>query len=76
MGNQNPYSSSVAVKQLPDAECSNHPIVITVQTDLQMFGERTDIIVVEGTSVRGTSLLDCPNPDANYYHNMSPKESL
>jgi len=40
-------------------------IIISVPTDLGVFGNRIDIFEL-GTTVRGTSLLECDNPDVLY----------
>ncbi len=51
-------------------------IVMAVETNLDQFGNRTDVIVVDGSNVRGTSLLECDDPDVEYYniHSASPFE--
>ena len=57
-------------KQL-DLFSDQERIVRTVSTDLGSFGNRTDIFVVGGDVVRGTSLLECDNADVYYFNNMS-----
>ena len=42
-----------------------------IETSLGVFGNRTDIIFVEGDRVRGTSLLECDNPNALFITNSS-----
>ena len=43
-------------------------IVRTVSTDLGPFGNRIDILVVDESTVRGVSLLECDNEDAEYFN--------
>jgi len=45
-------------------------VIRSVSTDLGVFGNRTDIIVL-GDSTWGVSLLECSNPDVNYYSQSS-----
>ena len=40
--------------------------VKTIHTDLGPFGNRTDVIVVDEGTVRGTSLLNCTDPAVQY----------
>ena len=47
------------------------PVVIAIETKIAPFGNRTDLIVVEGRTVRGASLLECNNPDAEYFNSQS-----
>ena len=51
-------------------------VVKTVDTNLGMFGNRTDLIIVDQGSVRGASLLECDDPNIEYYNNQSadPKD--
>ena len=51
-------------------------IVLAVETNIDPFGNRSDVIVVDEGSVRGVSLLECDNVDALYFNNHSaaPKE--
>ena len=46
--------------------------VIVSETNLGRFGNRTDVIVVGGRTVRGTSLLECDDADVQYFNNQSP----
>jgi len=43
-------------------------IVKTIHTDLGVFGNRTDILIVEDGTVRGTSLLECSDPLVKYHY--------
>lgn len=43
-------------------------IVIAVETKIGEFGNRTDLIVVDGSTVRGMSLLECIDPDVEYFN--------
>ena len=43
-------------------------LVIAVETKIAPFGNRTDLIVVDGKSVRGMSLLECTNPNVEYFN--------
>ena len=45
-------------------------VVRTVSTDLGLFGNRTDIFSVEDGVVRAVSLLECTNPNVDYFHNL------
>jgi len=47
------------------------PLVKTIHTDLGVFGNRTDILVVDESTVRGTSLLECTDPAVQYHSNAS-----
>jgi len=47
-------------------------IVLSVETKIGVFGNRTDLIVVDGRTVRGTSLIECDDPDVHYYNTQSP----
>ena len=42
--------------------------VIAVETNLMRFGNRVDVIVVDGRTVRGASLLECDDSDVEYYN--------
>jgi len=57
-------------------EASLGRVVRTVETDLHEFGNRTDIIVVDGSTVRDMSLLECDDPDVLYFNNYSIEDSL
>jgi len=46
-------------------------VVRSVSTDLGMFGNRTDLVVVDGSTVRGTSLLECTDEDVRYFNMYS-----
>ena len=46
-------------------------IVIAVETNLGPFGERTELIVVDESTVRAVSLLECDDADVHYYNGMS-----
>ena len=46
-------------------------IVISVETKIGVFGNRTDLIVVDDGNVRGLSLLECDDSDVEYYNNAS-----
>ena len=52
-------------------------VVIAVETKIGVFGNRTDLIVVDDSVVRGVSLLECDNEDVHYFNNSSasPLES-
>ncbi len=43
-------------------------VVKTVHTDLGVFGNRTDLIVVDESTVRGASLLECLDPNVIYFN--------
>ena len=43
-------------------------VVTTTYTDLGPFGNRVDVIVVEGTTVGGASHLECTDPDVKYFN--------
>ena len=47
-------------------------IVIAVETNIEPFGNRTDVIVVDEGRVRGMSLLECEDPDVKYLNEYSP----
>ena len=47
-------------------------IVIAVETKIGEFGNRTDLIVVDESTVRGMSLLECDNSDVLYFNYQSP----
>ena len=40
--------------------------VIRVETNLGVFGNRTDLFLVDAGVVRGASLLECSNPNVEY----------
>ena len=46
-------------------------IVIAVETKIAPFGNRTDLIVVDEGTVRGVSLLESDNEDAEYFNGQS-----
>ncbi len=48
-------------------ESKDPTLIKTIHTDLGPFGNRTDVLIVEKDTVRGTSLLECDNPDATYH---------
>jgi len=48
-------------------EAVSSKLVKTVHTQLGLFGNRTDIIIVEDGTVRGMSLLECDNPNVSYH---------
>ena len=52
-------------------EASLGKVVFTVGTDLGLFGNRTDVFVVDESTVRGVSLLECDNDDVDYYNHQS-----
>ena len=52
-------------------EANSSRIVRTVSTDLGPFGNRTDIIVVDGSTVGGASLIECADPDVDYFNGMT-----
>ena len=43
-------------------------IVIAVETKIVPFGNRTDLIVVDEGIVRGLSLLECDDPNVEYFN--------
>jgi len=43
-------------------------IVLAVETNIAPFGNRTDVIVVDEGTVRGMSLLECTDPDVEYFN--------
>ena len=49
--------------------------VIAVETNIHEFGNRTDVIVVDDGNVRGLSLLECGNPDVEYFNRHSDSPS-
>jgi len=53
-------------------EIQSNKVVKTVNTNLGIFGNRTDIIIVDDGTVRGLSLLECDNPNVTYHHNADP----
>ncbi len=46
-------------------------IVLAVETKIGVFGNRTDLIVVDGSTVRGTALVECEDSDVRYYNAQS-----
>ncbi len=58
------------------AAASRGEIVISKHTDLLEFGNRYDILIVRGDTVRGVSLLECDDEDVRYFNSQSPEESL
>ena len=46
-------------------------IVIAVETKLGRFGNRTDLIVVDESTVRGVSLIECDDSDVRYFNHAS-----
>ncbi len=46
-------------------------IVIAVETNIAPFGNRTDVIVVDGSTVRGLSLVECDDSDVKYFNQHS-----
>ena len=46
-------------------------VVIAVETNLDLFGNRVDVIVVDGRTVRGMSLLECDDSDVKYFNYAS-----
>ena len=47
-------------------------IVLAVETNLGRFGNRTDVMVVDGSTVRGVSLLQCDDDDVIHSDNLQP----
>ena len=45
-------------------------IVVAVETNLGVFGNRIDVIVVDEGSVRGASLLECDDPYVVHSDNL------
>ena len=45
--------------------------VIAVETKIGVFGNRTDLIVVDEGTVGGASLVECDNSDVLYFNNQS-----
>ena len=45
-------------------------VVVTVNTDLGIFGNRTDLIVVDGETVGGTSLIECDDHDVQFFNHQ------
>ena len=45
-------------------------VVFTVATDLGPFGNRTDVIIVDGSTVGGVSLLECEDEKVEYYNHL------
>jgi len=54
---------------------SQLPQVIVVETNLGVFGNRTDVIVVDGTTTQGPSLLQCDNPAVYHSDNLQLSRS-
>jgi len=50
-------------------------IVIAVETNIEPFGNRVDVIVVDEGVVRGVSLLECDDRDVSYFNMHSKNES-
>jgi len=50
-------------------------IVIVVETNLGPFGNRTDVTVVDESTVRGLSLLESKDPNVLYFNNQSASPS-
>ncbi len=46
-------------------------IVIAVETNIEPFGNRTDVIVVDEGTIGGASLLECKDPDVLYFNEAS-----
>ena len=46
-------------------------VVIAVETNILRFGNRTDVIVVDGEYMRGLSLVECDDSDVQYFNNNS-----
>ncbi len=52
-------------------EARSGRVVFTIHTDLDPFGNRTDVIVVDGSTLGGTSLIECDDPRVEYYNGAS-----
>ncbi len=52
-------------------EADSSRVVFTVSTPLGPFGNRIDVISVEGPSVRDVSLLECNDDSVEYYNHLS-----
>jgi len=52
-------------------EANSSRIVFTVSTDIRPFGNRTDVIVVDGSTVRDVSLVDCDDEEVQYFNHLS-----
>ena len=46
-------------------------VVFTSSTDLGRFGNRTDVIVVDDSTVGGVSLLECDDESVQYFNGQS-----
>jgi len=53
----------------PDGSPAGRIVKVT-QTDLGQFGNRIDIFEL-GSTLRGTSLLECNDEDVRYFNNQS-----
>jgi len=61
--------------QVHSAEGCSLEFLKTIHTDLGVFGNRTDVIFVTSGGIGSTSLIDCDDPDVNYFDYMAPQES-
>ena len=55
----------------PPVNSRQSRIVIAVETKIGLFGNRTDLIIVDEGTVRGTSLLECADPNVEYFNRYS-----
>ena len=53
------------------SDTEGNRIVIVVETKIGAFGNRTDLIVVDEGTVRGASLIECDDPNVEYYNYAS-----
>ena len=73
MIDKNPHNTLLQLDLFRDEQAAAYErrIVKTINTDLGDFGNRTDIIVVDESTVRGASLLECADSDVQYFNNQS-----
>ena len=48
--------------------------VLVVETNIGTFGNRTDVMVVDGSTVRGLSLVECDNSNVEHSDNLQIPE--
>ena len=50
---------------------SSSRVVIAIDTDISPFGNRTDLIIVDESTVRGVSLVESDDSDVQYFNHAS-----
>ncbi len=57
-------------------EASPSRVVKSIDTNLGVFGNRTDLIVVDESTVGEASLIECDNSDVRYFNSASPFDKM